>query len=97
IDTPAALKRTHGAETLITVTVDGDPAPLAERAERLDGVGSVERDGALIRVRAGRSEGVLPKLVQAAAELGLPVTDATSLPPSLETVFLNLTGREYRE
>jgi hypothetical protein len=25
------------------------------------------------------------------------VTDASSLPPSLETVFLNLTGREYRE
>ena len=32
-----------------------------------------------------------------AAELGLPVRDATSLSPSLETVFLNLTGREYRE
>ena len=97
IDTPATLKRTHGAETLITVTVDGDPAPLAERAERIPGVQSVERDGATVRVHAARSEGVLPKLVQEAAELGLPVSDATSLPPSLETVFLNLTGREYRE
>jgi ABC-2 type transport system ATP-binding protein len=48
-------------------------------------------------VHAGRSEGVLAQLVQQAAELGLPVNDATSLPPSLETVFLNLTGREYRE
>jgi len=25
------------------------------------------------------------------------VLDATQLKPSLETVFLNLTGREYRE
>jgi ABC-2 type transport system ATP-binding protein len=97
VDTPAELKRRHGAETLITVTVEGDPAPLAERAERLEAVRSVERDGQVVRVHAGRSEGVLAQLVQQAAELGLPVHDATSLPPSLETVFLNLTGREYRE
>ena len=71
--------------------------PLAERAERLDAVRSVEREGQVVRVRAARSEGVLVELVQAAVELDLPVRDASSLPPSLETVFLNLTGREYRE
>jgi ABC-2 type transport system ATP-binding protein len=97
VDTPAELKRRHGAETLITVTVEGDSAPLRERAERLDGVRSVEPDGQVVRVQAARSEGVLAQLVQEAAALGLPVTDASSLPPSLETVFLNLTGREYRE
>jgi ABC-2 type transport system ATP-binding protein len=91
------LKRRHGAETLITVTVEGDPAQLLERAERLDGVRSVERDGQVVRVHAARSEGVLARLVQEAAGLGLTVSDASSLPPSLETVFLNLTGREYRE
>jgi ABC-2 type transport system ATP-binding protein len=48
-------------------------------------------------VHAARSEGVLAQLVQEAAGLGLLVRDASSLPPSLETVFLNLTGREYRE
>ena len=97
IDTPAALKQSHGAETLITVTVEGEPAPLAERAEQIDGVKSVERDGATVRVHAGRARGVLARLVQQAGELQLGVADATSLPPSLETVFLNLTGREYRE
>jgi ABC-2 type transport system ATP-binding protein len=97
VDTPAELKRKHGAETLITVTVEGDPGPLAERAERVEGVRSVERDGQVVRVHAARSEGVLARLVREAAELGLAVSDASSLPPSLETVFLNLTGREYRE
>jgi len=97
VDTPAALKREHGDETLITVTVDGDPARLSERAERLDGAQSVEREGQVVKVRVRRAEGVLARLIAAAAELGVPVTDATSLPPSLETVFLNLTGREYRE
>jgi ABC-type multidrug transport system ATPase subunit len=97
VDTPAELKRRYGAETLITVTVEGDLAPLAARAERVEGVRTVERDDQVLRVHASRSEGVLAKLVQEAAELGLAVTDASSLPPSLETVFLNLTGREYRE
>ena len=79
------------------MTVDGETGALAARAERLDGVLEVESDGPVVRVRARASGGVLAQLVQDAAELGLPVRDATSLPPSLETVFLNLTGREYRE
>ena len=97
VGTPAELKRRHGAETVITLTLEGDPAPLVERAERIEGVSSVERDEQIVRVRAARSEGVLVQLVQEAAALGLSVRDASSLPPSLETVFLNLTGREYRE
>ncbi len=97
VDTPAELKHQYGDETLVTVTVDGDPARLAERAERLGGVHSLEREGQVVRVHVRRSEGVLSQLIQAAAELRLAVTDAASLPPSLETVFLNLTGREYRE
>jgi ABC-2 type transport system ATP-binding protein len=95
--TPAELKRQYGDETLITVTVEGDTARLAERAERLDGARSVEQEGPVVRVHVRRSEGVLSRLIQEAGELGLTVRDATSLPPSLETVFLNLTGREYRE
>ncbi|HUJ56580.1 MAG TPA: ATP-binding cassette domain-containing protein [Gaiellaceae bacterium] len=97
VDTPAALKREHGDETLITVTVEGDTARLAERAERLDGIRSVEQEGQVVRVHVRRSEGILSQLIAGAGELGLTVRDATSLPPSLETVFLNLTGREYRE
>ena len=97
VGTPAELKQKHGDETLLTVTVEGDATALAERAERLDGVTTVEREGSLVRVHASTSGSVLAQLVQAAGELGLPLRDATSLPPSLETVFLNLTGREYRE
>src|SRR6201987_1644751 len=59
VDTPAELKRKHGAETLITLTVEGAPTPLAEGAERLDAVRSVERDRQVVRVHAASSEGVL--------------------------------------
>ena len=43
------------------------------------------------------ADGVLGELVTAGASAGLTVRDAAQLRPSLETVFLNLTGREYRE
>jgi ABC-2 type transport system ATP-binding protein len=40
---------------------------------------------------------VLGDLVTVGSAAGLTVRDATEMKPSLETVFLNLTGREYRE
>src|SRR5271163_4992893 len=82
------LKDGAGAETVITVR-----AGLAERP----GVSKVESDGDSVRVFTREPEGVLGELVTAGSAAGLTVRDATQLKPSLETVFLTLTGREYRE
>jgi hypothetical protein len=57
----------------------------------------VETDGDQVRVFTREPEGVLGELVAAGAAEGLHVRDAAQLKPSLETVFLTLTGREYRE
>ena len=94
------LKEGAGAETVITVRYD-DPVPagLTERAGlagRL-GVSKVEADGDYVRVFTREPDGVLGELVTAGSAAGLNVRDATQLKPSLETVFLNLTGREYRD
>ena len=97
LGSPQELKQTLGADTVIGLTIDGDPSALVAQAEAIDGVRAVERDGHVLRVFATRSEGVLSKLVVAATGMGLHVADASSHPPSLETVFLTLTGREYRE
>ena len=48
-----------------------------------------------LRVIAASSDGLLPELVQAAASYGL--RDLTITEPSLETVFIQLTGRDLRE
>jgi hypothetical protein len=94
------LKDGAGAETVITVRYD-DPVPvgLTERAGLADrfGVSKVEADGDYIRVFTREPDGVLGQLVTAGSAAGLNVRDATQLKPSLETVFLTLTGREYRE
>jgi ABC-type multidrug transport system ATPase subunit len=94
---PAELKKSHGADTVITLTIEGPLEEFERRARATPGVGSVELDGTTVRVLAESSAGVLAELVAAASSLGLAVLDATSQPPSLETVFLALTGRGYRE
>jgi ABC-2 type transport system ATP-binding protein len=94
------LKESTGAETVITVRYeDAIPADMTERAGLAGrpGVTKVEADGDYVRVFTRQPEGVLGELVTAGSAAGLTVRDATQLKPSLETVFLSLTGREYRD
>jgi ABC-2 type transport system ATP-binding protein len=94
------LKEGVGAETVITVRyedlVPDDVTAWARLADR-PGVSKVESEGDHVRVFTREPEGVLGELVTAGSAAGLTVRDATQLKPSLETVFLTLTGREYRE
>jgi ABC-2 type transport system ATP-binding protein len=57
----------------------------------------VEADGDQIRVFSADPEGLLGDLVSIGTANGLHVRDASEAKPSLETAFLALTGREYRE
>ena len=94
------LKEGAGADTVITVRYDaGVPADLAiDSALRgRPGISKIESEGDQVRVFAREPEGVLGDLVTAGRRAGLSVLDAAQLKPSLETVFLTLTGREYRE
>jgi daunorubicin resistance ABC transporter ATP-binding subunit len=98
--TVSELKDGVGAETVITVRYeDLVPEGVTARAGLADrpGVSKVETEGDHIRVFTRDPEGVLGELVTAGSAAGLTVRDATQLKPSLETVFLTLTGRDYRE
>jgi ABC-2 type transport system ATP-binding protein len=89
-----------GAQTIVTVRyeepVPGDLAEQAGLAGR-PGVTKVEADGDQLRVFSGDPEGLLGDLVNIGAANGLHVRDASQAKPSLESAFLALTGREYRE
>jgi ABC-2 type transport system ATP-binding protein len=89
-----------GAQTIVTVRYE-EPVPdgLAERAGLAErpGVTKVEADGDLLRVFSADPEGLLGDLVNIGTANGMHVRDATQAKPSLETAFLALTGREYRE
>ena len=89
-----------GAQTVVTVRyaeqVPDGLAELAGLAER-PGVTKVETDGDQLRVFSTDPEGLLGDLVSVGTANGLHVRDASEAKPSLETAFLALTGREYRE
>ena len=94
------LKQGAGADTVITVRYEGGVPRELDTLSALEsrpGVSKIEADGDQVRVFAREPDGVLGELVTAGARAGLTVRDAAQLKPSLETVFLTLTGREYRE
>ncbi|MBA3308915.1 MAG: ABC transporter ATP-binding protein [Nocardioidaceae bacterium] len=88
LDAPAALVRGLDAAVLISV----EPAALdGADANRLPGVDSVERTETSIVLATRDPSTVLAALAEKKALAGLQVRGAT-----LEDVFLELTGREYR-
>jgi ABC-2 type transport system ATP-binding protein len=94
------LKEEAGAVTVVTVRFEGElPADFAERTGLTahPSVTRVEAEADQLRVFSTEPEGLLGQVVSQGAALGLHVRDASQLKPSLETVFLTLTGREYRE
>jgi ABC-2 type transport system ATP-binding protein len=98
LDTPARLKESVGADTIVTVKASGDQEGLAAALQRE--VKEITRvrttdDGLELHVR-GRTR-LLPRLVAAAESDGFEVADLSVAEPSLETVFINLTGRELRD
>ena len=68
---------------------------LREALARTDGVTKVEDLEGGLRVLARAQDGLLAHVVTTANGYGL--RDVTTAEPSLETVFIRLTGRELRE
>ncbi|HLZ69448.1 MAG TPA: hypothetical protein VKV26_05990 [Dehalococcoidia bacterium] len=65
--------------------------------QRVEGVGEVQADGGVLHVYAGAAPGLVGRLVEAVADGGAELRDLAVAEPTLETVYLKLTGREYRE
>jgi ABC-2 type transport system ATP-binding protein len=95
--TLAELKAAVGDETVLTFTFSGDTEELAGKAQHAEPVTSAEHEGAVLRLHTAEPERALEWTLQTASELRLPLQDVQILRPSLESVFLSLTGREYRE
>jgi ABC-2 type transport system ATP-binding protein len=98
LDTPAQLKATVGADTIVVVSAEGDLDTLSAALTREVGgaVGGTVVDGTL-RLQVQGTTGVLPDVVAAAERNGYRVTDLSLTEPTLETVFINLTGKDLRD
>ena len=96
-DTAARLKSALGDLVTFGFADEGHAVAAAERAVRRSPDATVEHDGSLVRVRVAGGSELAPLLVQDLAEAGAPVTRLEVVGPTLDHVFLDLTGRSLRE
>jgi len=98
LDTPANLKQSIGADTIVTVRTTGDLDKLGELL--VNDVAGVTRSRAAdgrLELHVQGIDRLVPRIVLAAENGGFDLLDVSVAEPTLETVFINLTGRELRE
>ncbi len=96
--TPSALKETLARDAVVVRTSDPsrDLRPVLERLPGVLAVEAVPGDGAT-RVEVVRAESFVPVVVRACDAAGIEIASVATRKPSLDEVFLSMTGREYRE
>lgn len=93
--TPEALKRDAGGAAIVDVALGGDRDAAKGAAAALAGVHEVQETARGLRLQVEADGGAVPRVVGALAPFHL--TDLKVTEPSLETVFIRLTGRDLRE
>jgi ABC-2 type transport system ATP-binding protein len=94
LDTPGRLKDQAPGGTLIELMLDDDAAPAAAAATTVTGISRAEAQGSVLRAYAARGGEAIPALIRCAEQAGRAVRDIHLAPPSLETLFISLTGRK---
>jgi ABC-2 type transport system ATP-binding protein len=98
MDTPSNLKESAGVDHIVTISATGDLDTLDRLLrEQVEGVTDSQRLDSTIQFRIKEMVGILPKVVAVAEQGGFNITDLSVAEPTLETVFINLTGRELRD
>jgi ABC-2 type transport system ATP-binding protein len=98
LDTPAGLKQSVGADTIVTVKASGDGEQLAGAFERdVEGVTRARVIDGGVELHVKGADRIVPRVVSAAERGGFELVDLSVTEPTLETVFINLTGKELRE
>ena len=97
LDTPSALIRSLGAEEQVVFKVDGALPAGFEKA--LPGAARIVVKGerVVIRAKNGRDVPLVSEVVSLLTKQGVKFSDLHTEQPTLEDVFLSLTGRKMRE
>ena len=93
--TPTELKRSIGTDVIV-VRVDGDAATARPAIELVEGVSHVEARGHELFVSTSDGPATVSAVAVALAKGGTTVRDLTLRSPSLDDVFLELTGNRIQ-
>ena len=94
IGPPAALVRRHCPDRTIVITTDD--AKDDESLRAVPGVVSLTRAGSEVTL-TGRGEELISSVIECVSERRIRVRDFRTMVPTLEDVFLTLTGHSVRE
>jgi ABC-2 type transport system ATP-binding protein len=94
--TPEELKRRISGD-VITLSVSGDPGTAAGLLAGQPGVRDISLDGRALRLAVEQGEEALPGLLRALDGAGIAMESIQLARPSLDDVFLTVTGRSLRD
>ncbi len=97
LDTPKKLKASPTRGAMVTVKAGGDRVALARLIAGIGGVRVAPAMVGLSRLHVATPDGTLAKVIAAADRCGFPLVDVSVDQATLETAFINLTGRALRE
>jgi ABC-2 type transport system ATP-binding protein len=98
LDTPGDLKRSVGADTIVTVKCEGDPDALAAAfSRRIEEVTRTRTVPGGVELHVKGADRLVPRIVAAAEAEGFGLADLSVAEPTLETVFIGLTGKDLRD
>lgn len=96
--TPDALKADLAGDWMCITTPDAESARAAARlGSQMPGLSEVTTDGQDVRIRIADAETALPAFLRLVDQNAITVSRANLGRPSLDDVFLNLTGRRLEE
>jgi ABC-2 type transport system ATP-binding protein len=94
LDTPSALKRRAPGGTLVELHLDGDATAAAKAAAAVPGITKADAEGDVLRAYSDKGGRVISSLIDAVGSVGRSVRNIDLAEPSLETLFISLTGRK---
>jgi ABC-2 type transport system ATP-binding protein len=97
LGTPRELIASLGAGHVVEFAFDGSGAIDETTLATLAGVKSARHAGGTWALQVGAAHQTIPLLLDALASRGLPLTELRTHSPTLEDVFVTLTGRSLRD
>ena len=91
------LVKLVGEQDRIELSLTSSPVNLIEKWEGIEGVNIVKSENGQLTLLVDDSNVLLPRLFETATDEGVRINSVEIQEPNLESVFLQLTGRDLRD